>query len=48
MYLTYGVPDDEVDMKEIIRLSNDCFKDGHYALASEMFCYAIHGEDECV
>jgi len=48
MYLTYGVPDDEVDMKEIIQLSNDCFGDGHYALAAEMFCYAIHGEDECV
>jgi len=45
MYLTYGVPDNEVDMKEIIGLSNDCFGDGHYALAAEMFCYAIDVED---
>ena len=45
MYLTYGVPDDEVDMEEILRLSRDCLEDGHYKLADEMSYYAIHGED---
>ena len=45
MYLTYGVPDDEVDMAEILCLSRDCLEDGHYKLADEMSYYAIHGED---
>ena len=46
MYLTYGVPDNNIDMAEILCLSRDCLEDGHYKLAAEISYYAIHGEDE--
>ena len=46
MYLTYGVPEDEVDMAQILCLSHECCEDGHYALAARMSYYARHGEDE--